>query len=64
MNFISVLSQIRLMSFLIKKQSSSAAISLSAKVATIVNLMFDNRFHAFAFCDLVMDTGEFILLEY
>ena len=64
MNFMSVLSQIRLMSFLIKKQSSSAALSLSAKVATIVNLMFDNRFHAFAFCDLVMDKSEFILLEY
>ena len=55
MNFMSVLSQIRLMSFLIKKKSSSAARNLSVIVATIVNLMFDNRFHAFAFCDLVMD---------
>ena len=64
MNFMSVLSQIRLMSFLIKTKSSSAALSLSVIVATIVNLMFDNRFHAFAFCDLVMGTSDFILLEY
>ena len=64
MNFMSVLSQIRLMSFLIKMKSSSAALSLSVIVATIVNLMFDNRFHAFAFCDLVKDYSEFILLEY
>ena len=55
MNFMSVLSQIRLMSFLIKKKSSSAARNLSVIVATIVNLMFGNRFYAFAFCDLVMN---------
>ena len=61
---MSVLSQIRLMSFLIKKKSSSAARNLSVIVATIVNLMFDNSFHAFAFCDLVMGTSDFILLEY
>ena len=52
---MSVLSQIRLMSFLIKKKSSSAARNLSVIVATIVKIMFDNRFHALAFCDLVTD---------
>ena len=64
MNFMSVLSQIRLMSFLIKKKSSSAARNLSVIVATIVKIMFDNRFHAFAFYDLVTVKSEFILLEY
>ena len=52
------------MSFSIENLASTAAHSLSVKVATIVNLMFGNRFYAFAFCDLVMDTSEFILLEY
>ena len=54
-NFMSFLSQIRLMSFSIENLASSAAHSLSVKVATIVNLMFGNRFYAFAFCDLVMN---------